>query len=137
MEGEPVDDDPEVVEKGERDHHRPIVTQTSRGIEDEGPIRGALCSLCSWLPGVASAAALLLLLLHRVPPAAQRHNDLSKATGISYNECACYYLSNFLFLFFRFFSFFFFFEFCFSLAHSFSDLTVQVIPLIPGDVLDG
>lgn len=68
LEGDPVDDDPEVVEKGKGDHHRPVITETSRGIEDEGPIRGTRTkTLCSCLSRVASITALLLLLLRRIP----------------------------------------------------------------------
>lgn len=78
LEGEPVDDDPEVVEKGKGDHHRPVITETSRGIEDEGPIRSTRTkTLCSRLSRIASATTLLLLLLDRVSPAEkQRYNDL-------------------------------------------------------------
>lgn len=69
LKGEPIDDDPEVVKEGEGDDHRPIVTETSRGIEDEGPIRGTRTkTFRPRLTRVTSATALLLLLLHRVPP---------------------------------------------------------------------
>lgn len=69
LKGEPIDDDPEVVKEGEGNDHRPIVTETSRGIEDEGPIRGTRTkTFRPRLTRVTSATALLLLLLHRVPP---------------------------------------------------------------------
>lgn len=69
LEGKPIDDHPEVVKKGKRNHHRPIITETSRRIEDEGPIwRTRAKTPRSRLPGIASTTALLLLLLRRVPP---------------------------------------------------------------------
>ncbi|KYN36909.1 hypothetical protein ALC56_08700 [Trachymyrmex septentrionalis] len=69
LEGKPIDDHPEVVKKGKRNHHRPIVTETSRRIEDEGPIwRTRAKTPRSRLSGIASTTALLLLLLRRVPP---------------------------------------------------------------------
>lgn len=76
LEGEPVDDDPEVVEEGEADDHGPVVAQPSRGIENERPV---------WGPGAAetpgahharvtAASPLLLLLLQRVPPGIDKAN---------------------------------------------------------------
>ena len=68
LEGKPIDDDPEIVEEGKRDHHRPIVAKTSRRIEDKGPIRGS-CSKTSRsrLARITSASTLLLLLMCTVP----------------------------------------------------------------------
>ena len=69
LEGEPVDDDPEVVEEGQRDYHRPIVAESSRRIEDEGPVgRAGLEAPRARLARVAPAAPLLLLLRGRVAP---------------------------------------------------------------------
>lgn len=69
LEGKPIDDHPEVVKKGKGNHHRPIVTETSRRIEDEGPVRRARAETPrSWLSGISPTTALLLLLLRRVPP---------------------------------------------------------------------
>lgn len=39
LEGEPVDDDPEVVEEGEGDDHGPVVAEPAGGVEHEGPVR--------------------------------------------------------------------------------------------------
>lgn len=39
LKGEPVDDDPQVVEEGERDYHGPVVAETASRIEHEGPVR--------------------------------------------------------------------------------------------------
>lgn len=70
LEGEPVDDDPEVVEKGEGDDHGPVVAEPARGVEDERPVgRTGTEAPRARLARVAAATALLLLLLGRVAPA--------------------------------------------------------------------
>lgn len=40
LKGESVDDDPEVVEEGERDYHGPVVAEAARWVEYEGPVLG-------------------------------------------------------------------------------------------------
>jgi hypothetical protein len=37
-EAEPEDDDPEVVEEGQGNDHRPVVAQPPGGVEDERPV---------------------------------------------------------------------------------------------------
>lgn len=39
LKGEPVDDDPKIVEEGERHNHGPIVTKPTSRVEYERPIR--------------------------------------------------------------------------------------------------
>lgn len=68
LEGEPINNDPKVVEKGERDDHGPIVAKSSRGVENKGPIgRPSAEGIGTVMAGITSTPALLLLLLSRVP----------------------------------------------------------------------
>jgi len=38
LKGETVDDDPKVVEKGERHYHGPVVAEAARWVKHEGPV---------------------------------------------------------------------------------------------------
>lgn len=52
LEGEPVDDHPEVVKKGKGDDHGPVVAETTSWVEDEGPVLGR--------PGLGGAAGAVV-----------------------------------------------------------------------------
>ncbi len=45
-EGEAEDDDPEVVEEGQRHHHGPVVAQPAGRVKHEGPVASGAIEKC-------------------------------------------------------------------------------------------
>lgn len=76
LKGKSINDDPEVVKKGERDDHRPVIAQPSRRIKNERPVgRSRFESPGSRVARVSSATSLLLLLLCRVSSKKSQKNN--------------------------------------------------------------